>query len=73
MDKSLIINRSKVSEVKKFIEEQLQVKEKELTEEEEKLQYENRLEELPDKELRLARLERAVRVSKNIYLLLLDK
>jgi uncharacterized protein involved in exopolysaccharide biosynthesis len=74
VDKSLIINRSKASEVKKFIEEQLQVKEKELTEEEEKLQYENRLEEeLPDQELRLARLERAVRVSENIYLLLLEK
>ena len=73
VDKSLIINRSKASEVKKFIEEQLQVKEKELTEEEEKLQYENSLEELPDKELRLARLERAVRVSENIYLLLLEK
>jgi uncharacterized protein involved in exopolysaccharide biosynthesis len=72
VDKSLIINRSKASEVKKFIEEQLQEKEKELTEEEEKLQYE-RLEELPDKELRLARLERAVRVSENIYLLLLEK
>jgi len=73
VDKSLIINRSKASEVKKFIEEQLLEKEKELTEEEEKLQYENRLEELPDKELRLARLERAVRVSENIYLLLLEK
>ena len=72
VDKSLIINRSKASEVKKFIEEQLLEKEKELTEEEEKLQYE-RLEELPDKELRLARLERAVRVSENIYLLLLEK
>lgn len=73
MDKSLIINRSKASEVKKFIEEQLLEKEKELTEEEEKLQYEKRLEKLPDKELRLARLERAVRVSENIYLLLLEK
>lgn len=72
VDKSLIINRSKASEVKKFIEEQLPEKEKELTEEEEKLQYE-RLEELPDKELRLARLERAVRVSENIYLSLLEK
>ena len=72
VDKSIIINRSKASEVKKFIEEQLLKKEKELTEEEEKLQYE-RLEELPDKELRLARLERAVRVSENIYLLLLEK
>ncbi len=73
VDKSLIINRSKASEVKKFIEEQLLEKEKELTEEEEKLQYEKRLEKLPDKELRLARLERAVRVSENIYLLLLEK
>ena len=72
VEKSLIINRSKASEVKKFIEEQLQEKEKELTEEE-KLQYEKRLEELPDQELRLARLERAVRVSENIYLLLLEK
>jgi len=72
MDKSLIINRSKASEVKKFIEEQLLEKEKELTAEEEKLQYE-RLEELPDKELRLARLERAVRVSEDMYLLLLEK
>jgi len=73
VDKSLIINRSKASEVKKFIEEQLLEKEKELTEEEEKLQYEKRLEKLPDKELRLARLERTVRVSENIYLLLLEK
>ena len=70
--KSLIINRSKASEVKKFIEEQLLEKEKELTKEEEKLEYERSL-ELPDKELRLARLERAVRVSENIYLLLLEK
>ena len=73
VEKSLIINRSKASEVKKFIEEQLQEKEKELTEEEEKLQYEKRLEKLLDKELRVARLERAVRVSENIYLLLLEK
>ncbi len=73
LDKSLIINRSKASEVKKFIEEQLLEKEKELTEEEEKLQYERRLEKLPDQELRLARLERAVNVSENIYLLLLEK
>jgi uncharacterized protein involved in exopolysaccharide biosynthesis len=73
VDKSIIMNRSKASEVKKFIEEQLLEKEKELTEEEDKLQYEKRLEELPDKELRLARLERAVRVSENIYLLLLEK
>jgi len=73
MVKSLIINRSKASEVKKFIEEQLLEKEKELTEEEEKLQYEKSLEKLPDKELRLARLERAVKVSENIYLILLEK
>jgi len=71
--KSIIINRSKATEVKKFIEEQLLEKEKELTEEEEKLQYEKSLEKLPDKELRLARLERAVRVSENIYLILLEK
>jgi len=73
VDKSLIINRSKASEVKKFIEERLLEKEKELTEEEEKLQYERRSEKLPDQELRLARLERAVKVSENIYLLLLEK
>ena len=73
MDKSLIINRSKASEVKKFIEEQLLEKEKELTEEEEKLKYEKSLEKLPDQELRLARLERAVKVSENIYLILLEK
>jgi len=73
VDKSLIINRSKASEVKKFIEEQLLEKEKELTEEEEKLQYERSLEKLPDQELRLVRLERAVKVSENIYLLLLEK
>jgi len=36
-------------------------------------EYENRLEKLPDKELHLARLERAVKVSENIYLLLLEK
>jgi len=71
--KSLIINRSKASEVKKFIEEQLLEKEKELTEEEEKLQNEKSLEKLPDQELRLARLERAVKVSENIYLILLEK
>jgi uncharacterized protein involved in exopolysaccharide biosynthesis len=35
--------------------------------------YESRLEKLPDKELHLARLERAVKVSENIYLLLLEK
>ncbi|MHC2995260.1 MAG: GumC family protein [Candidatus Atribacteria bacterium] len=35
--------------------------------------YEDRLEELPDKELHLARLERAIKVSENIYLLLLEK
>jgi uncharacterized protein involved in exopolysaccharide biosynthesis len=73
MDESLIINRSKASEVKKFIEEQLVEKEKELTEEEEKLQYEKSIEKLPDQELRLARLERAVKVSENIYLMLLEK
>ena len=71
--KSLIINRSKASEVKKFIEEQLLEKEKELTEEEEKLQHEKSLEKLPDQELRLARLDRAVKVSENIYLILLEK
>jgi len=73
VDKSIIINRSKASEVKKFIEKQLLEKEKELTEEEEKLQYEKSLEKLPDMEFRLARLERAVRVSENIYLILLEK
>jgi uncharacterized protein involved in exopolysaccharide biosynthesis len=73
VDKSLIINRSKASEVKKFIEEQLLEKEKELTEEEEKLQNERRLEKLPEQELRLVRLERAVKVSENIYLILLEK
>jgi polysaccharide biosynthesis transport protein len=35
-------------------------------------QYENRLEELPKKEIQLARLERAVRVAENIYLTLLE-
>ena len=73
VDKSLTINRSKASEAKKFIEEQLLEKEKELTEEEEKLQYEKSLEKLPEQELRLARLERAVKVSENIYLILLEK
>lgn len=37
------------------------------------IEYENRLEKLPDKELQLARLERAVKVSENIYLILLEK
>jgi len=37
------------------------------------IEYENRLEKLPEKELQLARLERAVKVSENIYLLLLEK
>ena len=73
MDKSLIINRSKANEVKKFIEGQLLEKEKELTEEEEKLKYVKSLEKLPDQELRLARLERAIKVSENIYLILLEK
>ena len=36
-------------------------------------EYEKRLEKLPEKELQLARLERAVKVSENIYLLLLEK
>ena len=36
-------------------------------------EYEKRLEKLPEKELHLARLERAVKVSENIYLLLLEK
>lgn len=35
--------------------------------------YDERLEKLPEKELQLARLERAVKVSENIYLLLLEK
>jgi polysaccharide chain length determinant protein (PEP-CTERM system associated) len=35
-------------------------------------QYENRLEELPEKEIQLARLERAVRVAENIYITLLE-
>ena len=35
--------------------------------------YESRLEKLPDKELHLARLERAVIVSENIYIILLEK
>jgi len=36
-------------------------------------EYESRLEKLPDKELHLARLERAVKVSGNIYIILLEK
>lgn len=36
-------------------------------------EYESRLEKLPDKELNLARLERAVKVSENIYIILLEK
>jgi len=35
-------------------------------------QYENRLEELPEKEIQLARLERSVRVAENIYITLLE-
>jgi len=35
-------------------------------------QYEQRLEKLPEKEIQLARLERAVRVAENIYLILLE-
>jgi len=73
MVKSIIINRSRASEVKKFIEQQLLEKDKELTEEEEKLQYEKSLEKSTNNELRLARLERAVKVSENIYLILLEK
>ena len=73
VDKSLIINRSKASEVKKFIEEQLMEKERELAEEEEKLQYERDFKEILDNELLLAQLERDVRVSENIYLILLEK
>ena len=73
VDKSLTINRSKASEVKKFIEEQLLEKERELTEKEEKLQYERNFKEILDNEFRLAQLERDVRVSENIYLILLEK
>lgn len=36
-------------------------------------QYEDRLKELPEKEIQLARLERAVRVAENIYLTLLER
>jgi len=35
-------------------------------------QYEERLDKLPEKEIQLARLERAVRVAENIYLILLE-
>jgi polysaccharide biosynthesis transport protein len=35
-------------------------------------QYEERLDKLPEKEIQLARLERAVRVAENIYLTLLE-
>lgn len=34
--------------------------------------YEDKLEQLPEKEIQLARLERAVRVAENIYLILLE-
>jgi len=36
-------------------------------------EYEDRLEKLPNKELTLARLERAVKVSENTYIILLEK
>jgi uncharacterized protein involved in exopolysaccharide biosynthesis len=36
-------------------------------------EYEDRLEKLPNKELNLARLERAVKVSENTYIILLEK
>jgi len=36
-------------------------------------EYESRLERLPDKELYLARLERAIKVSESTYIILLEK
>jgi len=73
MEKSIIINRSNASEAKKFIEEQLLEKELELAVQEEELQEARSLENGPDAQLRLASLERTVRVSENIYLSLLEK
>ena len=73
IDKFLIINRSNASEATKFIEEQLQEKEKELAAQEKELQDVRNKEGIEDIELRLADLERTVRVSENIYLLLLEK
>lgn len=73
IDKFLIINRSNASEATKFIEEQLQEKEKELAAQEKELQDVRNNEGIEDRELRLADLERTVRVSENIYLLLLEK
>lgn len=73
VEQSNIINRSSASEARKFIEEQLLEKEKELAAMEQELLEAKSIENGPDEELKLTRLERTVRVSEDIYLLLLEK
>lgn len=72
-EKSRIINRSKASEATKFIEVQLKEKEKELAELEEELQNVRNVEGIADRELRLTSLERTIRVSENVYIMLLER
>lgn len=73
IEKTLVVNRSNISKVKIFIEEQLAEKEKELIALEGELQHIRNNEKLEDREIRQANLERMVRVSENIYILLLEK
>lgn len=73
IEKALIINRSNISKGKIFIEEQLVEKEKELIDMEEELQFIKSSKEFEDKDNRLANLERMIRVSENVYILLLEK
>lgn len=73
IEESLIINRSSASEAKKFIEEQLLQKEKELAQLEEELQSITALGNTPDRVFQMDRLERTINVSENVYLILLEK
>jgi len=73
VDNTIKTNRSKAAEVKKFINTQLEKKAKELIEEEERLLSEKESEAIQGNELKIARLERDLRVSENMYILLLTK
>lgn len=73
VEKFNLINRSNASETKKFIENQLLQKEKELVDLEEEVRHITTLENFPDKEFQLASLDRKMRVSEDVYLMLLEK
>lgn len=73
MEQYNLINRSNASKTKEFIEEQLLQKENELSGLEEELKYFTDLRNNPEKEFQLARIERNMRVSENVYMLLLEK